>query len=104
LSCSTAVCPGAFAIGFSKFFFSYTVVGVGQDITEDRKHSAELQNMQYLQATQEAKVDTERNMTAYFAHGGYNKQIEVLPFASWVLLTRLFICCYARTAQSLERH
>jgi PAS domain S-box-containing protein len=47
---------------------SISVVGVAQDVTEDRKHSAELRKMQYLQATQEAKVETERNMTAYFAH------------------------------------
>lgn len=41
---------------------------MAQDVTEDRKHAAELRKMQYLQATQEAKVETERNMTAYFAH------------------------------------
>lgn len=45
-----------------------SVVVVAQDVTEDRKHAAELRKMQYLQATQEAKVETERNMTAYFAH------------------------------------
>ena len=45
-----------------------TVVGVAQDVTDDRKHSQELRKMQYLQASQEAKVETERNMTAYFAH------------------------------------
>jgi nitrogen-specific signal transduction histidine kinase len=44
------------------------VVGVAQDVTEDRKHAAELRKMQYQQASQEAKVETERNMTAYFAH------------------------------------
>ncbi|GAX24374.1 phytochrome D [Fistulifera solaris] len=44
------------------------VVGVAQDVTEDRKQAAKLREMQYLQATQEAKVETERNMTAYFAH------------------------------------
>jgi CheY-like chemotaxis protein/two-component sensor histidine kinase len=44
------------------------VVGVAQDVTEDRKHAEELRKMQFLQATQEAKVETERNMTAYFAH------------------------------------
>lgn len=43
-------------------------MGVAQDVTDDRKHAAELRKMQYLQAKQEAKVETERNMTAYFAH------------------------------------
>ena len=37
-------------------------------MTDDRKHSKELRTMQYIQASQEAKVETERNMTAYFAH------------------------------------
>eukprot|EP00980_Cylindrotheca_fusiformis_P016889 scaffold5114_cov67-Cylindrotheca_fusiformis.AAC.7 len=44
------------------------VVGVAQDVTDDRKHSDELRQMQYIQASQEAKLETERNMTAYFAH------------------------------------
>jgi len=44
------------------------VVGVAQDVTDDRKHSLELREMQYIRASQEAKVETERNMTAYFAH------------------------------------
>merc|ERR1712238_585884 len=44
------------------------VVGVAQDVTDDRKHSKELRTMQYIQASQEAKLETERNMTAYFAH------------------------------------
>ena len=44
------------------------VVGVAQDVTDDRKHSEELREMQYIRASQEAKVETERNMTAYFAH------------------------------------
>jgi len=44
------------------------VVGVAQDVTDDRKHSQELREMQYIRASQEAKVETERNMTAYFAH------------------------------------
>jgi len=44
------------------------VVGVAQDVTDDRKHSQELREMQYVRASQEAKVETERNMTAYFAH------------------------------------
>jgi signal transduction histidine kinase len=60
-------------------------VGVAQDVTEDRKHSVELQRMQYLQATQEAKVETERNMTAYFAHelrnplGAIDSALESMP-------------------------
>merc|ERR1712238_271117 len=44
------------------------VVGVAQDVTDDRKHSKELREMQYIRASQEAKVETERNMTAYFTH------------------------------------
>ena len=43
-------------------------MGVAQDVTDDRKHSQELREMQYIRASQEAKVETERNMTAYFAH------------------------------------
>jgi len=44
------------------------VVGVAQDVTDDRMHSEELRKLQYTRASQEAKVETERNMTAYFAH------------------------------------
>jgi PAS domain S-box-containing protein len=44
------------------------VVGVAQDVTDDRNHSEELRQMQYVRASQEAKLETERNMTAYFAH------------------------------------
>jgi PAS domain S-box-containing protein len=44
------------------------VVGVAQDVSEDRKHAQALREMQTLRASQEAKVETERNMTAYFAH------------------------------------
>jgi hypothetical protein len=40
-----------------------SVVGVAQDVTDDRRHAEELRSMQYLQASQEAKVETERNMT-----------------------------------------
>jgi hypothetical protein len=40
-----------------------SVVGVAQDVTDDRRHANELRSMQYLQASQEAKVETERNMT-----------------------------------------
>jgi signal transduction histidine kinase len=42
---------------------STSVVGVAQDVTDDRRHANELRSMQYLQASQEAKVETERNMT-----------------------------------------
>ena len=34
----------------------------------DRRQAQALQEMQYIRASQEAKVETERNMTAYFAH------------------------------------
>jgi PAS domain S-box-containing protein len=44
------------------------VVGVAQDVTEDRKHAKEIRQLETLRASQEAKVETERNMTAYFAH------------------------------------
>ena len=44
------------------------VVGVAQDVTDDRNHSEELRQMQCVRASQEAKLQTERNMTAYFAH------------------------------------
>lgn len=51
-----------------------SVVGVAQDVTEDRQHAQKLREMQYLQASQEAKVETERNMTAYFAHELRNRK------------------------------
>jgi PAS domain S-box-containing protein len=38
------------------------VVFTSQDVTEDHKHAVEIRKMQYLQAAQEAKVETERNM------------------------------------------
>lgn len=44
------------------------VVGVAQDVTDDRKHSEELRQMQFIRTSQEAKLEVERNMTAYFAH------------------------------------
>ncbi|GMH53390.1 hypothetical protein TrST_g1281 [Triparma strigata] len=44
------------------------VVGVAQDVTDDKNHINELQKMHTQKASQEAKVETERNMTAYFAH------------------------------------
>ena len=44
------------------------VVGVAQDVTEDRRHAKALRDLETVRASQEAKVETERNMTAYFAH------------------------------------
>jgi PAS domain S-box-containing protein len=44
------------------------VVGVAQDVTHDRNHSEELRQWQYVRTSQESKLETERNMTAYFAH------------------------------------
>jgi PAS domain S-box-containing protein len=66
-------------------YFSSTVVGVAQDVTEDRKHAQALREMQYLRASQEAKVETERNMTAYFAHelrnplGAIDSALNAMP-------------------------
>jgi CheY-like chemotaxis protein len=60
-------------------------VGVAQDVTEDRKHAHALREMQYLRASQEAKVETERNMTAYFAHelrnplGAVDSALSAMP-------------------------
>ena len=53
----------------------FEVVGVAQDVTEDRKHAQMLREMQYIRASQEAKVETERNMTAYFAHELRNRKL-----------------------------
>mmetsp|Transcript_10740 Transcript_10740/g.25976 ORF Transcript_10740/g.25976 Transcript_10740/m.25976 type:complete len:855 (-) Transcript_10740:65-2629(-) len=64
------------------------VVGVAQDVTDDRRHSEQLRQMQYLQASQEAKLETERNMTAYFAHELRNPlhaidcALKLMPIAS----------------------
>eukprot|EP00529_Nitzschia_sp_RCC80_P007509 CAMPEP_0113471992 /NCGR_PEP_ID=MMETSP0014_2-20120614/17275_1 /TAXON_ID=2857 /ORGANISM="Nitzschia sp." /LENGTH=1355 /DNA_ID=CAMNT_0000364667 /DNA_START=428 /DNA_END=4492 /DNA_ORIENTATION=- /assembly_acc=CAM_ASM_000159 len=61
------------------------VVGVAQDVTEDRKHSKDLREMHALRASQEAKVETERNMTAYFAHelrnplGAIDSALSAMP-------------------------
>mmetsp|Transcript_3569 Transcript_3569/g.5524 ORF Transcript_3569/g.5524 Transcript_3569/m.5524 type:complete len:1042 (-) Transcript_3569:850-3975(-) len=61
------------------------VVGVAQDVTEDRKRTKELREMHYLRASQEAKVETERNMTAYFAHelrnplGAIDSALNAMP-------------------------
>jgi two-component system sensor histidine kinase/response regulator len=66
---------------------SALVVGVAQDVTEDRKHARQLREMQYLRASQEAKVETERNMTAYFAHelrnplGAIDSALHAMPAA-----------------------
>lgn len=54
------------------------VVGVAQDVTEDRKHAQALREMQYIRASQEAKVETERNMTAYFAHELRNRKFRAI--------------------------
>jgi hypothetical protein len=40
------------------------VVGVAQVVTDDCKHYEELRQMQCICASREAKVETERNMTA----------------------------------------
>jgi len=78
------------------------VVGVGQDITEDRKHEEELRKLHYLQVTQEAKVETERNMTAYFAHelrnplgaidSALNAMPEDLPESAKSLIAGMQLC------------
>ena len=60
----------------------FAVVGVAQDVTEDRKHAQALREMQYLRASQEAKVETERNMTAYFAHELRNRTSNLFVFSS----------------------
>ena len=44
------------------------VVGVAQDVADDRKHSQELQEMQYVRYSHKAQVEMERNMPSYFAH------------------------------------
>jgi PAS domain S-box-containing protein len=85
------------------FCFFAAVVGVAQDVTEDRKIAAELRKMQYLQATQEAKVETERNMTAYFAHELRNPLSAIdsaltampddLPSSVTSLVTGMRLCC-----------
>jgi PAS domain S-box-containing protein len=78
------------------------VVGVAQDVTEDRKHATELREMHYVQATQEAKVETERNMTAYFAHelrnplgaidSALNSMPEELPETARSLVAGMQLC------------
>ena len=76
---------------------------MAQDVTEDRKHAAELREMHYLQATQEAKVETERNMTAYFAHELRNPLSAIdsalcampddLPDTATTLISGMKLCC-----------
>ena len=79
-----------------------TVVGVGQDITEDRRHAEELQQLHVLQATQEATVEVERSMTAYFAHelrnplsaidSALNAMPDNLPQSVSVLISGMRLC------------
>lgn len=65
--------------------YVFLVVGVAQDVTEDRKHAKALREMQSLRASQEARVETERNMTAYFAHelrnplGAIDSALNAMP-------------------------
>lgn len=67
------------------YIFLAVVVGVAQDVTDDRKHAKALREMQYIRASQEAKVETERNMTAYFAHelrnplGAIDSALSAMP-------------------------
>lgn len=78
------------------------VVGVAQDVTEDRRHAEELRKMHYIQATQEAKVETERNMTAYFAHelrnplsaidSALNSMPDDLPESALSLIDGMQLC------------
>lgn len=78
------------------------VVGVAQDVTEDRKHAQALREMQYVRASQEAKVETERNMTAYFAHelrnplgaidSALNAMPDNLPEAARSLISGMQLC------------
>lgn len=75
------------------------VVGVAQDVTEDRKLTAK---MNYLQCSQEAKIETERNITAYFAHelrnplfaidSALNSMPEDLPESARTLVAAMQLC------------
>ena len=67
------------------------VVGVAQDVTEDRKHALALREMQYVRASQEAKVETERNMTAYFAHELRNRKFSRDTFHSLFVVAHVLI-------------
>lgn len=78
------------------------MVGVAQDATEDRKQAAELRKMQILNATQEAKMETERHMTDYFAHELRNPLSAIdsalqampdnLPDSAMSLVTAMQMC------------
>lgn len=78
------------------------VVGVAQDVSEDRKHAQAMREMQTLRASQEAKVETERNMTAYFAHelrnplgaidSALNAMPDNLPESAKSLITGMQLC------------
>mmetsp|Transcript_22169 Transcript_22169/g.24686 ORF Transcript_22169/g.24686 Transcript_22169/m.24686 type:complete len:1079 (-) Transcript_22169:104-3340(-) len=78
------------------------VVGVAQDVTEDRKKAKTLRGMQTLRASQEAKVETERNMTAYFAHElrnplgaidcALNSMPDNLPESAMSLISGMQLC------------
>jgi PAS domain S-box-containing protein len=78
------------------------VVGVAQDVTEDRKKAVALRKWQTLRASQEAKVETERNMTAYFAHelrnplgaidSALNSMPDDLPDMAQSLISGMQLC------------
>lgn len=75
---------------------------MAQDVTDDRRHAQELREMQYFRASQEAKVETERNMTAYFAHelrnplhaidSALSAMPDDLPEAAKSLVTAMQLC------------
>lgn len=79
------------------------VVGVGQDVTEDRKQAAELRKMESLAAAQEARVQTERDMSAYYAHelrnplgaidSALNAMPDDLPDSALTLVAGMQLCC-----------
>jgi signal transduction histidine kinase len=78
------------------------VVGVAQDMTNDRKHAQALREMQYLKASQKAKVETERNMTACIAHELRNPLCEIdsdlatmpdyLPESAKIFVSAMQLC------------
>ena len=78
------------------------VVGVAQDVTEDRTNAKELRKLETLRASQEAKVETERNMTAYFAHelrnplgaidSALNSMPDDLPQMAQSLISGMQLC------------
>ena len=79
------------------------MIGVAQDITESVQQTAEIRRMHCLQAKQEAKVETERNMTAYFAHelrnplgaidNALDSMPENLPVTANSLVEGMKLCC-----------